>query len=558
MRKIKRFTVGLLVAVTACLLAVGLTGCTQKGDREKQEVAHVCTWEIQSETKATCTSDAKVKMVCKDADCGKTQTMSVSGTKLDHQYESDEVLKVAATCTKDAYIPEHSCVLCGGAKITEKSIPNTKLGHDTEFKDENSRNANCQEQAYCGVCGMFYGEKLMDHEPELVVYKAVAPTCLVDGHVEYVKCEYCTYTTYKKLDALGHDKNYNKNDANYCGSEMATCTTPAYCGVCKQTYGTFSHSATAAGSKAANCESAAYCGVCEEYYGEALGHIYETVEAKAQTCEEAGWAEYIRCTRPNCGKNTQEKKPALGHDWKVISAVEPTCTEIGWTAGEHCLRCRGIKVEPTVIPAYGHDGQRENPGEGVFISSKSNLPDCTRKGYCDICKTTYGTTSETGMHTPEKVPQKDPTCTEIGWYEYVKCKYCSYSTYEQNVRQPLKHNYVSYEAKEPTCTEEGYKAQTICTNCQKLQTIPAKGHDVDCKVAGSTKGNCLVQGYCAVCKEHYGNPTGAHEVGTPATCTEKAICRVCGEAYGEKLGHYIPATWDECVRCGKDESECTD
>jgi hypothetical protein len=135
MRKIKRFTVGLLLAVTACLLTVGLTGCTQKGDREGKDV-HVCEWEIQSEMKATCTSDARVKLTCKSKDCDKTKTETVPNTRLEHQYEDEDVLKVPETCTEDAYIPEHACVLCGGAKIAKKPIPNTKTYHDGD-KDKN-------------------------------------------------------------------------------------------------------------------------------------------------------------------------------------------------------------------------------------------------------------------------------------------------------------------------------------------------------------------------------------------------------------------------------------
>jgi hypothetical protein len=311
---------------------------------------------------------------------------------------------------------------------------------------------------------------------------------------------------------------------------------------------------------AATCVAPTHCSVegCDFTVGEALGHLYQTRDAKAQTCEEEGWGEYLYCTR--CKYNTQEILPALGHDWKETKALAATCTEVGWEAGVDCSRCHTIKVEPKPIAALGHDGLREGQSsfseeyrevEITYIKSTSNVPDCTRKGYCGICKQTYGETSATGQHTMEVIEAKAPTCSEIGWYEYAKCKYCNFSTYKQNVREALDHDWVKYDYKAPTCTEDGHAAQTICKNCHDLVTIPATGHDVDCTLSpDSKKGNCLTKGYCGVCKKSYGTVTGAHVVGTPATCTEKAVCRVCQEEYGNPIGHIVRPN-GTCANCGE-------
>ncbi len=59
--------------------------------------------------------------------------------------------------------------------------------------------------------------------------------------------------------------------------------------------------------------------------------------AKAATCTEIGWNEYMTCTR--CSYTTYKEIPALDHDYIIHAAVSPTCTEIGWKEFATCSRC---------------------------------------------------------------------------------------------------------------------------------------------------------------------------------------------------------------------------
>lgn len=582
MRKIKRFTVGLLLAVTACLMAVGLTGCTQKGDREKQDV-HVCTWEVQSKTNATCTKDAVVNMICKE--CGETQEKTLPETSLGHEWESDEVLKVPATCRADAYIPEHYCVLCN-APSTKKDkvvLKGTRLPHDGDknaddnldvkdlvngkfvFTNSKSREPNCQEQAYCGTCGMFYGQKL-SHSISLVVFEEVKPTCTQDGHVEYVECvstseltgKQCTYTTYEIIHKTGHDgeKGVEKideygNKYDYfdnvldekeiaaiqkgtkffeeTSSKLPTCTSAAYCGICQQAYGEYGHKMTAA-----TCEKPTHCTVkgCTFTQGVALGHLYQEREGKLQTCEEEGWGKYLYCTR--CAYSTQEILPALGHEWRNIPAIEATCTEVGREGnGIDCARCHVIQVKPTTINALGHDGQREGQNGVWYVGSY--LPDCTHYGYCALCQQSYGE-NVTGYHQFVTIPAQAATCEQDGWNEYEKCIYCSYSTYADHVIPRLPHSMEYFERVEPTCTQPGREEGWACRYCSvyELLELRALGHDGHREdqtgyiESDSRKPDCENSwGYCGICKEYY---TAEVFTGHEYRGDE---CIHCGKKFGE-------------------------
>lgn len=564
MRTIKRFAVGLLMTLTAALLAVGATGCTAKGDRENRE--HVCSWEIVKTTDATCTKASEVTFECS---CGKTKTQTV-GTAKGHAYEIEKEA-VAPTCKTDGKTAVLKCTRKGCSEKTGGVTNSTNKslgGHDGERKDEkgnlktlsnpNSKYATCQHGAFCGDCGEYYTEKLTDHTPELVVYKAKAPTCTLEGWDEYVECSKCSYSTQEKKAALGHD------EVDFITSRPATCVSLGYCGRCNETYGDFkAHDAnynekdpTYCGSKSAICGlSKAYCGACNQYWGDFPNHVLDSFNAVEPTCDTVGYYAYVKCK--TCSYTTYQEIAALGHRFEVIPEVKPTCTATGWTEGLHCLNCYDVIVEPVLVKALGHDGEREGQAtERDLLHYASYLPDCTHAGYCGFCGTMYGAGKVTGNHDLVTVPAKAATCQADGWDEHIKCKYCHYSTYEENVIPKVAHEPRTYAAEEATCTTPGAPAWTGCIYCMTRPTIPALGHDGerqgqttkdDLLDADSYLPNCERYGYCGLCDSYYGTHNNGHVQGVAPTCTTPAICKECGEEYGSPYGHRFVG--GECVYC---------
>ena len=538
MGKIKRFAVGIILALTACLVAVGASGCMQKGYRE--EPGHECSWSVVSVSKATCESNSVASMKCK---CGATKEETIFGTQLSHEWI--EIAGVPATCLRPGYEKLKKCVNgCGRTEGFGEQIP--QLPHDTNYDETDVRNykgskpANCQQGAYCGVCKTYYGDPLKDHHANLVVMAAKPATCEEEGWTQYVKClgnpaegVTCSYSTIEIIPALDHDRVV-----------QATCVTLAHCGRCNKDladegYAPHNEIYEAnkngyCGSKPAVCGvSAKYCGVCEQYYGGVPQHDLEHFEAQKATCTTAGWNTYDRCKNPGCGYTTREDIEALGHDEVPIDAIAPGCETTGWTAGSQCLNCYQIIIEPKALAALGHDdGDRE--GNIGFVSDKSYTPDCTHRGYCGICKKYYGEGEVMGDHSIIIVPAQAATCKASGWYEYKKCAYCDYSTYEANIIPKADHFLEYFERIEPTCTQPGREAGMACMYCSlaNLPEIPALGHDgqregqTSCENEESYLPTCTKKGYCAICDTYYSKTPAGHEF-------DGNECILCGKKKSE-------------------------
>lgn len=104
-----------------------------------------------------------------------------------------------------------------------------------------------------------------------------------------------------------------------------------------------------------------------------------------------------------------------------------------------------------------------------------NLPTCTEEGYkqrsCSCGKLQTETLTASG-HAIIKHEAKEPTCTEIGWDEYVTCENCKYTTYAE---LPPSHAYVD----------------NVCT-CGSLKTSEGLSYELlnDNSYAVSDVGTC--------------------------------------------------------------------
>ena len=161
----------------------------------------------------------------------------------------------------------------------------------------------------------------------------------------------------------------------------------------------------------ATCTTAAYCEVCKSNYGnpDTKAHALEHHDAKAPTCLEKGWKAYDTCTR--CDYSTCLIRPALGHDKVKHDAKAATCLDIGWKAYDTCTRCDYTTYAE--LPALGHD-----------YKERVHAVTCEKDGYtshnCTRCGDRYVTDRVAklnhwfGEWTPVEETTHEATCLREG------------------------------------------------------------------------------------------------------------------------------------------------
>ena len=145
-----------------------------------------------------------------------------------------------------------------------------------------------------------------------------------------------------------------------------------------------------------------------------------------------------------------------------ITEVKATCTENG-SLTKKCKDCGHVTTEELL--ATGHEE----------IGHVSQDPTCTEVGwddYISCAKCDYTTYEEKAAlgHAEVVHEAKDPTCDEIGWDAYVSCSRCDHTTYVE--KASLGHDEVAHESKAPTCTEIGWDAYVTCTRCDYSTYAP--------------------------------------------------------------------------------------
>lgn len=425
------------------------------------------------------------------------------------------------------------------------------------------------------------------HICTLHLIPAVTPTCTTGGNNAYYLCDACG-RVYK--DELGR--------------ELTT--------VEDETLAALGHSMTETAAKAATCiddgNNVYYtCGNCHKVFkdeaGEtettvsaeilpALGHAIIRVDTVAPTCTEKGNRVYYLCT--TCQRAFKDKAgteattvaaetiPALGHSMTKTEAVAPTCTEKGNNAYYTCATCRKVYQDQA--------GKRETTVEAETLNALG--------------------------HTMEVITATEPTCTEIGYPDYVLCTVCHKIFLDRDGKQEttlaeiaipaLGHSMEKTEAVAPTCTESGNNAYYTCSTCGKVykdeqgntetsaeaEVLNALGHTMEKTEAVAPtcteKGNNAYY-TCSACRKVYKDEQGNAETTTEAevlealghsmevtearepTCTETGnntywTCSTCHKVFTDELGENetsvsaetIPALGHSMVKTEAVAPTCTE
>ncbi len=151
-------------------------------------------------------------------------------------------------------------------------------------------------------------------------------------------------------------------------------------------------------------------------------------------------------------------------------------------------------------------------------------------------------------HTEEIIPAVEPTCTETGLTEGVKCSVCGDTITEQEIVPETGHAEEIIPAVAPTCTETGLTEGTKCSVCGETLTeqkeLPANGHTP----ANAIEENyvlptCIENGskdvvvYCSLCGEEISRESITIESTGHADNDNDGYCDKCDEQICDHVCH---------------------
>lgn len=254
----------------------------------------------------------------------------------------------------------------------------------------------------------------------------------------------------------------------------------------------------------------------------------EKVKKEATCLGAEGWE--VTCN--DCGSRWfDETAPKLEHspgDWET--SVMPTCTTVGEEV-RICQECNET-VERRELEATGHNEEWEITVKADCMNTGKRLKKCLN------CRIVLSTEEIPVTHVPVTVEAVAPTCSSVGYVEYVKCSECLTPLTERTPIEKLPHTPTSMNGVDPTCSSVGYTAGEQCSVCK----IWTSGHDQIEKLAHTTTDTSRVE----------------------PTCTESgieagSICTVCNATVSGRepiraLGHHFPSVLSNvCSRCPEKE-----
>ncbi len=325
-------------------------------------------------------------------------------------------------------------------------------------------------------------------EPKLghdeIEHDAQAATCEDFGWDAYVTCSRCDYTTYKEIDAIGHDY------------DEGVVTTEPTC--------------TEKGEKTFTCQndnSHTYTKPVD-----ALGHIDE---------DNNGYCDRESCKELICNHE--------GYDTKVTDKKDATCTADGFSGDIRCAKCNVIITKGETLTKLGHkdenkdhkcdngcavyqgehkDDNKDHACDYGCNEAIGNCEDTNKDHKCDYgCgKSDFGTHADSATdkdhvcdygcgevleECTDAAGDKDHDCDICGKADVTEhdfadatctlaktCKECGATEGEANG-----HNYVGVVTA-PKCEAEGFTTYTcsVCNDSYVADKVSATGHDYEGKV----------------------------------------------------------------------------
>ncbi len=232
----------------------------------------------------------------------------------------------------------------------------------------------------------------------------------------------------------------------------------------------------------------------KKYYHGVTVNGSGSVGGKLPTCTEDGELVYTLTVENNgVTYQTQRTATALKYGHSFSSSDSFVKEWVTASDGEHC--------ESAVIEWYcsNCDTTFEYIDEELRVWSEI-VPTCTETGYIyylaelTIDGFTYSFKKEVILskipHSVETVEARAPTCTEVGWNSYEKCKDCKYSTYAEAVIAPAGHYPVAFKC--ATCqepyTSEGLSYRNFYQN-GRYQCEVSYGNCTDTRVVIASQYN---------------------------------------------------------------------
>ncbi len=350
----------------------------------------------------------------------------------------------------------------------------------------------CSAQPYsmricfdCRVCEFngIDGNQAQHHDYQITEH--VPATCTEDGYVVYR----CMREGCDSESQLTEDKSPKKHDLIWIDDG------DMHYQHCKRVgCGYDSERKEHITAKAADCTNASVCRDCGHVMSEALGHSYATVEARAATCTEPGYYNYMLCC--GCGdKQGYTEIDALGHDYSV---------EWKWNGFASALA--------TATCANGHSEKYTI----TSLRSSYIAPGCLTPG------------------------QKVYTVSINVYGKF-------YRDSKTETLSPLGHNIINVTKKASSCTEAGWNDHEFCTRCSHTtkQALPMLSH----KGGFAT---CTSRAVCDICGDEYGDML-PHAYGREYVGVKSGHYHVCGCASPDKISAHTPdrssPTETEAVVC---------
>ena len=439
--------------------------------------------------------------------------------------------------------------------VTVTVTPTIKNGETDIHCDSASLSLTVSSDTTSSVC---------DHS--FVAVDARASTCAEQGWDAYCYCVKCgqlfasdSVTEISSVPLLPF--------APHSGG-TATCSQPAVCSVCGQSYGSVDPANHVGQTEVRNrveptCtengySGDTYCLSCNQLISagtviNALGHDYQDT-VTPPTDSGQGYTTHI-CSR--CGDTYKSDytnaEEGCEHNLQYVDGVEATCETDGQSPYWLCDRCgklfgdkdgqNEITAESIVIKATDHVW-----GDWAVTKAATETEEGEESRSCSKCgKTeTRSVSVSEHMHTLIKTEAKSATCTKNGNIEYYKCSECgklfsdAEGTNEINekdtVVSSLGHDWGEWTVtREATETAEGEETRVCGRDVAHTEkrSIPVQGHVHGMIAVSPTSPTCETPGnieywICSSCGKFYSDPNGNSEI-----THESTVISALGHEWGE-------------------------